>query len=234
MSEPRALRVLSAGAAKAVVEHLADEWRVGAGIGIDATFDAAGTIRARFLAGERCDILILPAAMLDALADEQRIDAATLAALGRVATGIAVPQRAPSPPIADAAALRASLARASALYCPDIERATAGIHFVRMLRDLGIHAEVAAKLRPFANGARAMAALAADPVDGALGCTQASEILYTPGVALVGLLPAPFELSTVYGAAVATASTHESARPAAARLTGAATRAFREACGFGN
>ena len=36
---------------------------------------------------------------------------------------------------------------------------------------------------------------------GMLGCTQVSEILYTPGVTLVGALPGELALSTVYSVA---------------------------------
>jgi molybdate transport system substrate-binding protein len=229
-----ALAVLSAGAAKAVVLSLADELAARDGLRVDATFDAAGAIRARFLAGDPCDVVVLPAAMLDALADEMRIDGATIAALGRVATAMAVPQGAPLPAIVDAGVLREALAHASALYCPDIERSTAGIHFVRMLRDLGIHPSVASRLRPYGNGAQAMAAMVADAVAGAIGCTQASEILYTPGAMLVGPLPPPFELATLYAAAVAANSGHGSARTFVEHLTAPASRASRIARGFGN
>ena len=54
----------------------------------------------------------------------------------------------------------------------------------------------------FANGATAMRELAGAGDAGAIGCTQATEIRYTPGLALVGALPAPFALATVYSAAV--------------------------------
>jgi hypothetical protein len=136
------------------------------------------------------------------------------AALGRVPTGIAVASGAPPPPIHDADALRASFDEASALYCPDTERSTAGLHFVRMLREMGIYSHVAARIRDYANGAQAMAALAATSGrERAIGCTQVTEILYTPGVTLVGSLPVPFELTTTYSAAASVASRS----PAAAR-----------------
>ena len=38
----------------------------------------------------------------------------------------------------------------------------------------------------------------------AIGCTQATEIRYTPGLALVAPLPPPFDLATVYSAALTT------------------------------
>lgn len=235
MTGGRTLHVLSAGAAKAVVLAVTEAFRLDTGVATAATFGAAGAIRGQFETGAPCDVLIAPVAMQEALAAERRVVADSIVPLGRVATGIAVADGAPAPSIADADALRASLERASALYCPDTERATAGIHFVHILRELGIHARVASRIRAYANGAGAMAALAADAAGrgGAIGCTQVTEILYTPGVVLVGPLPPPFELETVYAVAVG----GESANPAVAaefvaRLTGRETLRSRETSGF--
>jgi molybdate transport system substrate-binding protein len=66
-----------------------------------------------------------------------------------------------------------------------------------------------------------------------IGCTQATEILNTPGVTLVGPLPKQFELATVYTAGVCTrAALPDQARQLAALLAGDAARAFREQAGF--
>ena len=82
-----------------------------------------------------------------------------------------------------------------------------------MLDRLDIRAALAPRLRMFANGTTAMRALA-DAADGAaLGCTQASEISHTPGIVLVGALPAPFALATVYSAAVATGAASDELAP---------------------
>ena len=68
---------------------------------------------------------------------------------------------------------------------------------------------------------------------GLVGCTQITEIKYTPGVALVGPLPAEFELSTVYTVAVcAGAREPVLARRFAELLGGPATRPLRESAGF--
>ena len=227
------LRVLSAGAAKAVVTRLAGTFRDAHGMAVSATFDAAGTIRAQLLAGDPCDVVILPQPMLHALADDGHVARESIATLGRVPTGIAVPDGVPHPAIADAASLRGTLERASALYCPDVARATAGIHFLRMLRELGIHDRVVTRIRAHPNGATAMAAMAAAGDPAAVGCTQASEILYTPGVTLVGPLPEPFALATDYSAAVAAASERSSAaREFRAILTGSQSSELRRRSGF--
>jgi molybdate transport system substrate-binding protein len=227
------LHLLSAGAAKGLVEALAPAFEADAGVRIAATFDAAGTIRDAFTGGAPCDVVILPAPMQHALAAAGRVDAASIAALGAVATGVAVANGDPLPAIGDAHALRAALVAATGLYCPDTVRATAGIHFDGVLRALGIHEPSQPKLHAHANGARAMAALAADGPRGAIGCTQVTEILDTPGVTLVGVLPPPFELTTVYSVAVSrNAADPRAAHALATRLTAPNTEALRRDAGF--
>jgi molybdate transport system substrate-binding protein len=78
-----------------------------------------------------------------------------------------------------------------------------------------------------------MVALAQHGRNGAIGCTQITEILYTPGIVLVAPLPAPFELDTLY--AVAVSSNADSAPTAlrfAAHLTSRDTQPLRRAGGF--
>lgn len=105
------------------------------------------------------------------------------------------------------------LRKASGIYFPDPVKATAGIHFMKVLQALGLDQELAARLRPFPNGATAMREMAQARGDDVVGCTQVTEILYTPGLQLVGVLPKEFGLPTVYTAAVCT----RSARPDAQR-----------------
>ena len=81
-------------------------------------------------------------------------------------------------------------------------KSTAGQHCLKVLKSLGIDQSVAARLREFPNGATAMGEMAANGPAGSVGCTQVTEILYTPGVQLAGGLPSEFELATVYTAAV--------------------------------
>lgn len=227
------LRVLSAGAAKGVVEALAGAFEDASGATVDGTFDSAGAIRNAVTGGVAGDLVILPAPMLDTLASQGLVDGESIAALGRVPTGIAVATGDAMPDVHDAGALKSSLAAASALYCPDTTRATAGIHFAGVLRTLDLYDASLAKLATFPNGAKAMAALAAQGKQGAIGCTQVTEILYTPGVTLVAPLPAPFELATIYAVAVASnATSRGEAHAFATRLTGAQTRPLRISAGF--
>ena len=227
------LHLLCAGAAKGLVEVLAARFTAETGAGLAAAFGAVGAMRDALLAGAPCDVLVTTESMAHALAASHSLRDAGCAVLGHVATGLAVRTGDPAPDVSTPDALRTALLAASAVYHPDAVRSTAGIHFAGVLRELGIADLLHARLQSFPNGATAMRELAASTSAHAVGCTQVSEILYTPGIALVGVLPAPFELATSYAAAVTTcAAEPELARRFIALLTGDATRQLRQSGGF--
>jgi molybdate transport system substrate-binding protein len=227
-ARPVTLRFVSAGAAQGLVEALARE----SGIAVGGSFGAVGAMQEKLDAGEPADVVILTRRQIDKLADESRVERASVADLGIVPTAIGVRADAAAPDVSTEAALRAALLAADAVYFPDPARATAGIHFAKVLDRLGIRAEVEARLRTHPNGAtamRAMAAAAGHPI----GCTQATEIIATAGVKLVAPLPPGCELETLYTAAVhAHAADPAAAHDFVRQLTGSATRARRTAAGF--
>jgi len=227
------LHVLSGGAAQAIVRAIEEDFRAATGASVHGTFGAVGAMREKLLAGERCDAVILTAALVAELEREGRVQPGTGAPLGRVRTGVAVRAGEPMPDIANGAALRATLLAATGIYFPDPKLATAGIHFIGVLRKLGIDEIVAPRLFPYPNGATAMRELAMATGHGLVGCTQITEIRYTPGVALVGPLPPEFELSTVYTVAVSSGAREpDLARRFAELLSGPETRPMRERAGF--
>ena len=63
-----ALRILSAGAAKGLVQALGPAIEAEHGVPVDATFDSAGAIATAAGDGTPFDLVILPAGMLDTLA----------------------------------------------------------------------------------------------------------------------------------------------------------------------
>lgn len=222
------LDIISAGAAHSLVAAIAKE----AAIEITGNFGAVGAMRERFLAGDASDFVILTKAQVAALAGDGRVIADSVTDLGVVRTAIAVRTGEDIPDVGSEAALRAAILAADALYFPDPQQATAGIHFVKVLDALGIRAQVQERFRTFPNGAttmREMATAARRP----LGCTQATEIIATPGVTLAAPLPHPFELATVYTAAVsANAGDANTARAFISRLAGAPALASRRRAGF--
>jgi molybdate transport system substrate-binding protein len=227
------LHVLSGGAAQGAVTALSGEFKASTGYEIDGTFGAVGAMKETLLAGAPADVLILTRAWIDELVASGWVVAETCADLGRVRTGVAVRAGDPLPDVSTADGLRAALRSAGAVYFPDPQRATAGIHFVRVLETLGIAAEIAGRLSTHPNGATAMRELAKASGDRPIGVTQITEILNTPGVTLVGPLPHEFELATIYTAAVSTrAAAPDAARRLVALLSAAEARGVREKAGF--
>ena len=224
--------ILCAGAVQGIVKALQARFERETGATLQMRFGAVGAMKEALLAGEPCDVMIVTDAMVVALQSAGDLGIMPRAPLGRVRTGIAVRSGEALPGIASPEQLKAALLAASAVYFPDPQRATAGIHFASVLAQLGIADDLAARSRTFPNGATAMRELAASG-PGAIGCTQITEILYTPGIALVGPLPDAFELATVYTAALAA----RAAQPMLAQrfidlLAGPATRAMRAEGGF--
>lgn len=227
------LNFLCAGAAQGLVKALQDGFTADTGATLQGRFGAVGAMKEALAAGEPCDVMVVTDAMVGALAAAGALDGATRAPLGRVRTGVAVRADQPLPDVATPEALRAALLAADAVYFPDPERATAGIHFANVLRELGVFETLQPRFRTFPNGATSMRELAASRSPNPIGCTQVTEIRYTPGIAFAGLLPARFELATVYTAAVAARAADPAlARAFVERLAGPASRALREAGGF--
>ena len=227
------LQVLSGGAAQGLVTALASQFKAETGCDIAGTFGAVGAMRDKILGGARADLLILTAALIAELTLTGHVVAGSAADIGVVRTAIAVRAGDALPPVGDAGALRTALLRADAIYFPDPRLATAGIHFSKVLDQLDIGRDVIMRLRPYPNGATAMRALAGARGESPIGCTQATEIISTPGVALVGALPQQFELATVYTAGVgARAALPDEARRLAAMLSGETSRAERDRVGF--
>jgi molybdate transport system substrate-binding protein len=198
------IRVLSGGAAQGLVSQLKERFRAAQGYEVEGSFGAVGAMRDKLLAGEPCDFVILTQALVDQLVAGGHAVKGSETPLGRVKTGVAVKAGERRPEVATATGIKAALLGASGVYFPDPVKSTAGIHFMKVLRTLGIEAELTPRLRPFPNGATAMGEMARCSESGLIGCTQVTEILYTQGVELVGLLPPEFELATVYTAAVCT------------------------------
>ena len=226
-----ALALLSGGAAQGLVEAVAPRFAADTGCSVTGSYGAVGAMRDRLLAGTAADLVILSQSLVDELCRDGHARAPAQA-IGRVETAVAVRVGTALPEIADAAALRRALLAADAVYFPDPERATAGIHFAGVLAKLAIADRLADRLKPYPNGNAAMRALAAaggNPI----GCTQVTEILATPGVALVGPLPAPHGLATTYAAVVTARATQPVlAAKLAGLLASRETAVVRQKLGF--
>jgi molybdate transport system substrate-binding protein len=228
-----ALNILSGGAAQGLVASLAPKFKALTGFDIEGEFGAVGAMAGKLRAAAPADIVVLTAAIIADLARENLVVSASISDIGLVETAVAV--RAGDSPVSvkDAAALRDALLASDAIFVPDTVASTAGIHVAKVLSQLDIADDVAARLRVFPNGATAMRHLAETDAVRPIGCTQSTEIISTPGVILSGSLPPGCELSTMYAAAVTTrADNARQAQRLIDLLTDADQRELRIRAGF--
>lgn len=225
------LKILSGGAANGLVDRLRDNFRHVAGLEIAGDFGAVGGMRDRILDDEPVDVAILTKKVIDGLVEGGKLEPSSVTDLGEVATGVAVKDGANAFSIDDVDALATLFQSADSVFCPDTVKATAGIHVANVIECLGLSNQV--RLSEFPNGQTAMANMAKSVLPNPVGCTQVTEILNTPGVTLIGLLPEPYGLSTVYTAAISTSSTRlDEARMLIELLSDPSAGKLRRSVGF--
>ena len=227
------MHVLSGGAAAAVVQGVQAQFEQSTGSRIEGTFSAVGMMRDKLLGGAPCDLIILTKPLIEQLIASGHVVPGSARSLGLVKTGVAVRSGSAHPSVKTRAELHAAMSAAQGIYFPDPDKATAGIHFMNVLKALGLNESLQSRFRVFPNGASAMAAMAQSQESGLIGCTQVTEINYTEGVDLIDVLPSEFELSTDYTLGICTASHN----PAQAQLlsdllSGRASEAVRRQGGF--
>ena len=151
------MNLLCAGAAQGLVKALQDAFFEATGEKVEGRFGAVGAMKEALLAGEPCDVMIVTASMVVALQADGRLVPGSEAALGRVRTGVAARSGEPLPAIATPEALKASLLAATAIYFPDAERSTAGVHFASVLARLRRVISRGSEVRTVITGTRLLA-----------------------------------------------------------------------------
>jgi len=227
------MHVLSGGAAAAVVQGVQAEFEQATGSRIEGTFSAVGMMRDKLIAGTPCDVAIFTKPLIEQLIASGHVVPGSARSLGLVKTGVAVRSGTPHPAVSTRAELHAAMSAAQGIYFPDPDKATAGIHFLSVLKALGLDETLRSKFRIFPNGATAMGEMAKSTESNLIGCTQVTEINYTQGVDLVAVLPAEFELSTDYTLGICTHTQNlQQAQLLADLLSGPASEAVRRQGGF--
>lgn len=204
----RFFHLLSGGAAQGLVNALKASIETSTDTQLLCNFGAVGLMKQKLIDGAPCDVVILTAALIEQLTASGHVLAGSPRHLGLVKTGVAVKSGTSWPKVETSEQLKTALLAATGIYFPDPQLSTAGIHFMKVLKGLGIADTMASKLRPYPNGNAAMNAMAACDDPHVIGCTQVTEILITSGIDVVANLPLEFELATLYTAGVLSTSSY--------------------------
>ena len=87
------LNIFCAGAAQAVVTQIAGKFQRDSGNFVNSNFGAVGAMKARVVAGEAADVIVLTAALIDELIAQGLVVPGSRVDLGRVGTGVYLPGR---------------------------------------------------------------------------------------------------------------------------------------------
>lgn len=204
-AQAQALRVFVGGAATAPVREAGAEFTRRTRKAIDLVSDTTGSIQKRLRAGEKADAVVITAPAVDALTQEKLLDAAGRVDLARGLIGIAVKTGAKGPDLSSAATVKAALLAAKSVsYVDPKAGGTSGAFFEGQMAALGIADVMKAKTIYRGQGSEVAAAVANGEAE--LGVTFTSELAPNPGIRVVGTLPAPLQLPTIYTAAVVTSA----------------------------
>lgn len=203
-AEAAEIKVLSAGAVRAIVTELAQAFEKETGHKVSLAFGTVGVTRQR-LATEPADVVIMSDVAIDESIKQDRIVSGTRTDIARTGMGVGVRDGAPTPDISTPEAFKQSLLAAKSLtYVDPAQGATSGIHFAGLLHTFGIADAMKSKTTLVPGGYPAEL-VAKGEVE--MVVHQISEIVPVKGVTLVGPLPKAVQKVTVYSAGIATKAT---------------------------
>ena len=225
------VKILTAGAMKAVVLELVPQFEKETGHKAVVDNDTAGGLAKRIEAGEAFDVAVITPGALNDLAKKGKVVAESRTTVARVGVGVVVKEGAPLPDISTVDAFRrALLAAKSVAYIDPASGGSSGIYLSGLFDKLGIAADIKPKAKLKQGGY--VAELIANG-EAELGLHQISEILPVKGVKLVGPLPAEIQNYTTYAVAVgADAKQPDAARALIKLLTGPAAESVLKARGM--
>ncbi len=197
------IKVLSAGAYKAVVVALAPEFEQRTGHRIVVDNDTAGALAKRIEGGEAYDLVVVTPAVVTQLAKAGKAAAGAPTPLARVAIGVAVKEGAPKPDIGSVAAFQKALLDAkSVAYIDPAAGGSSGIYLGKLFETMGIADRIKPKAVLVPGGLVATRVVSGEAE---LAIHQISEILAVPGAVLVGPIPAEIQNYTPYAGALSAA-----------------------------
>ena len=132
------LRVYSGGAPQETLKLLAPEFEKASGHRVAFTFAVVGAIQQRLEAGEKADVVLLPAPLIDALEKAGKIRPDSRSLLARVGIAVVVRADAPKPDVSTPEALRAALTQARSITHADPQATPGGRHIAALLKQWDI------------------------------------------------------------------------------------------------
>jgi molybdate transport system substrate-binding protein len=196
--------VLSGGAPKAVFAQLTPQFERQTGHKVEFVFAVMSTLRDKLATGQKADILVMPTHILDAYQAENVVRRDHRAILGRVSVHAVVRTGAPKPDLSTPDRVRQTIQTSRAVVIATPGATPSGTHMGKLIDQFGGVDAMAGKIlhRPALEGGVEL--VASGEAD--IGFYPKSEVINIEGLTIVGPLPPAIQLTTIYGAAVTTAT----------------------------
>jgi molybdate transport system substrate-binding protein len=220
------IRVYSTGAPAEAAKAIAADFGRDTGHHLTFTVGQPAVIQGDLAAGEKADVVILPAPVVAMLTGTGVLRSGSAVDVARVGIGVVVRSGAARPDISNTAAIRKLLLDAHSIVYPDPGETgggSTGRAIARMIDRMGLTETVRPKLTVKSAIGGGVDLVAGGKAE--VGIFNISEIVPIKGVTLVGPLPAELQTSIVFSAAIP--NSNAAPEPAAAfikRLTDPSAR----------
>jgi molybdate transport system substrate-binding protein len=194
------LNLMVSVAFKGLLERIEPEYRQATGLGFAPIYKPAGTVVNQVRGGTPADLVIVTPESWKTLVQDGTGAAGSESNIASSVIGVAVRAGAPKPTIGTAEELRnALLAARTVAYTDPSTGAASGVHFVKLLENMGIADAVKAKAK-LGDGGPVAEFVARGEAD--IAVQQLCEHMLVPGVDVAGPLPAELNRTTVFTAGV--------------------------------
>ncbi len=206
IERPMEIKVFTTRAIATVLDKVGPEFERATGHKLSVTTDIAIKMVRRIQAGEPFDFLVAAPEQIDGLIRNGKITADTRTNLARSGIGVEVRAGARKPDISSVEAFKRALLNAKSIAY--LREGQSGVYLAAMIERLGLAEALNPKVtRPESDIVSEL--VAKGEVE--LGMVVVTQILTTPGVTLVGLLPPELQSYVVFAAGVSTNSRASSA-----------------------
>lgn len=222
------ITVISSMATRQVLADLVEQYERCSGQRVVVESVGGVAALARVQDGESFDVVVLAADAIARLAAAGRVDADSRVDLARSGVAVAVAAGAARPAIGSEAAVRDAILAARSI---GYSTGPSGAHLTRLFERWGIAGTIAPRIVQAPPGVPVGALIARGEVE--LGFQQTSELMHLPGIEVLGALPPGIQATTVFAAAICTASGQkEAARALLAFLTSTQAEPAKRAHGM--
>jgi molybdate transport system substrate-binding protein len=189
-------------------------------------------LKQRFTEGEKTDVIILSFPAIEALEAEGRVAAGSRTDLGLATCGVAVRDGMMMPNITTVDGFKRMLNLTASIAANDpAHGGSSGIYLADLLKRMGLHEQVAPKLKLYKTGRHCALALVRGEAE--IGITFTSEFIAVPGTRVVGPLPNEIAYVNGYAGALAKDAAAEPSRAFLAFLTEPESKACFTRYGLG-